>query len=220
MKLALGMKTIAECVLLISAVALAAHAQIAFEDLPKILDSSMPREQQISLALSAAPKGVADDATVYVLGPKGYEQAREGKSGASCFVGRHFTKPTETSIEPMCFDPEGSRTILQAYLYGEQLRSKGMSETEIKAEIAEGYKSGRFQGPAKSGVLYMLSIDNRLGPTADGGTQHVPGHVMFYAPNLTAKDLGYASDAPFLVNPGKPDANMIVFPDPKLKQMF
>lgn len=41
-----------------------------------------------------------------------------------------------------------------------------------------------------------------------------PPHVMFYAPNLTPKDLGYESDptVPILVLPGTPQAMMVVIP--------
>jgi hypothetical protein len=197
-----------------------AHAQVPFQDLPKVMDASMPRDQQISIALSAAPQGVATNATVYVLGAKGYEKAREGTNGVSCIVGRHFVKPTETSIEPMCFDAEGSRTLLLVHLHAEELRTKGTSEAEIKTDIAAGYKEGRFKAPSKPGILYMLSGDNRLGPTPDGGTAHVPGHFMFYGPYLTGKDLGYDSAAPFLVQPGEPGAMMVVFPDPNQKGAF
>jgi hypothetical protein len=192
-------------------------AQVPFENLPKVLDPSMPRDQQISIALSAGPKGVRDKATVYVLGPKGFEKAREGTNGVSCLIGRHFVKLTETTIEPMCYDPEGSQTLLPVELYREELRTKGMSDAEIKTEIANGWKDGRFKAPSKPGVLYMLSSDNRLGPTADNGTQHVPAHFMFYAPYMTGKDLGYDSDAPFLTEPGTPQAKMVVFYDPNVK---
>lgn len=193
-----------------------AAAQVPFEKLPKVMDASMPRDEQISIALSAGPEGVASNATVYVLGSKGYEIARQGTSGATCLVGRHFLKPDETTIEPLCYDPEGSRTLLQVELYQEELRSKGESEANIKTAAADGYKDGRFKAPSKSGVLYMLSSDNRLGPTPDNGTVHFPGHLMFYAPYMTAKDLGYQSVntvVPFLVNAGKPDALMVVVPD-------
>jgi hypothetical protein len=195
----------------------AAHAQVPFEKLPQVMDASVPRDEQISIALSAAPPEVARNATVYVLGAKGFEIAREGTNGVSCMVDRHFVKPSETTVEPMCWDPEGSRTTMLAYMYGEELRSKGTSEDEIRADIANGYKDGRFKAPAKPGLLYMLSPDNRLGPTADGRTAHFPPHVMFYAPYLTGKDLGYASAAPFLVKPGKPDALMFVVPDPNMQ---
>jgi hypothetical protein len=194
-----------------------AVAQVPFEQLPKVFDASMPRDQQISIALSAGPAGVRDKATVYVLGPKGYEKAREGSNGVSCLVGRHFVKPTETTIEPMCYDPEGSQTFLPVELFKEELRAKGSSEAAIKTDIANGYKDGRFKAPSRPGVLYMLSSDNRLGPTPDNGTAHIPGHFMFYAPFMTGKDLGYDSAVPFLVQSGEPDAKMVVFPDPNLK---
>jgi hypothetical protein len=194
-----------------------ASAQVPFEQLPKIFDASVPRDQQISLALSAGPEGVRDKATVYVLGPKGYEKAREGTNGVSCLVGRHLVKPTETTIEPMCYDAEGSQTLLLVELHRAELLAKGTSEADIKTDIANGYKDGRFKAPSKPGVLYMLSGDNRLGPTPDHGTVHIPGHFMFYAPYMTGKELGYDSAAPFLVQPGEPDAKMVVFPDPNLK---
>jgi hypothetical protein len=209
--------TILAGALSIGALSLGAAAQVPFQNLPKVLDASMPRDEQISIAMSAGPKGVASSATVYVLGPNGYEKARQGANGASCLVGRSFVKPTETTIEPMCFDPEGSQTLLPVRLYTEELRAKGTPEAEIKTRIANRYKEGRFKAPSRPGVLYMLSSDNRLGPTPDGGTVHVPGHFMFYAPYMTGKDLGYASVAPFLVKPGEPDAMMVVFPDPNLK---
>jgi hypothetical protein len=97
---------------------------------PRVYDASMPRDQQITLAESAAPAEVSSKATVYVLGPKGYERAREGTNGFSCFIGRHFVKPAETTIEPQCFDAEGSRTLLLVYMHGEELRTNGKSEAE------------------------------------------------------------------------------------------
>lgn len=196
----------------------AARAQApAFQDLPKVLDASVPRDLQMSIALSAGPKEVSSNATIYILGAKGLEKVREGTNGATCLVGRHFIKPTETTIEPMCYDPEGSQSLFPAELYKEELRSKGTAEPEIKAAVAAAFKDGRFKAPTKPGVLYMLSSDNRLGPTPAGETVHVPPHFMFYAPYMTGKDLGYAATAPFLTQPGEPEAKMIVFPDPSPK---
>ncbi len=208
--------TILAGALLVGALSAIAADQVPFEKLPKVMDASMPRDEQMSLALSACPKEVASNATVYVLGSKGYEIARQGTNGASALVTRSFVRPDETTVGPMCYDPEGSRTLLQVELYKEELRSKGTSEADIKTAAANGYKDGRFKPPSKPGVLYMLSSDNRLGPTADNKTVHFPGHFMFYAPYMTGKDLGYESatpEAPYLVNAGKPDALMVVIPD-------
>jgi len=185
------------------------------QKLPKVYDASVPHERQIELAESAAPAEVSSHATVYILGPKGYEKAREGTNGFSCFVGRHFVKPTETSVEPGCFDAEGSRTILVVHLREEELRAGGRSEAEIKADVAKGYKEGRFQHPSKPGLLYMMSSENRL-PSGNGTTASFPPHLMFYAPNMTLKDIGFDS-APQLeymgmTHPGAPDNLIVVVP--------
>jgi hypothetical protein len=173
----------------------AAAVQSMAQELPKIYDASMPREQQIALAESAAPAEVSSKATIYVLGPKGYEKAREGINGFSCFVGRHFVKPTETSIEPQCFDAEGSRTLLPVYLHGEELRISGKSEAEIKADFVDGFKEGRYKYPDKPGFLYMMSSENRLSAITDQSSGIFPPHLMFYAPNMTTQDIGLDTES-------------------------
>ena len=193
-----------------------AAIQTMGQELPKVYDASMPREQQITLAESAAPAEVSSQATVYVLGPKGYEKAREGTNGFTCFVGRHFVKPTETTIEPSCFDAEGSRTLLPVYLHGEELRTSGKSEAEIKTDVAQGYKEGRYKYPDKPGFLYMMSTQNRLGPTPDHGSASFPPHLMFYAPNMTTKDIGFGTQPKLdylgMTHPGEGDNLIVVIP--------
>jgi hypothetical protein len=187
-------------------------------DAPKVWDASVPRDRQIALAESAAPADVSSKATIYILGPKGDEKAREGTNGFSCFVGRHFVKPTETTVEPACFDAEGSRTLLLVYLHSEELRSSGKSEAEIKADVANGYKEGRFKYPDKPGFLYMMSSQNRLGPTPNNGTASFPPHLMFYAPYLTTQDIGFDSQPKLnylgMTNPGGGDNLIVVLPKP------
>jgi hypothetical protein len=185
------------------------------QELPKVYDASVPRGRQIALAESAAPAEVSSKATVYILGPKGDEKVREGTNGFSCFVGRHFVKPTETSVEPACFDAEGSRTILLVYLRQEELRSSGKSEAEIKADVANGYKEGRLKYPSKPGFLYMMSSENRL-PSSNGATASFPPHLMFYAPNMTTKDIGFESQPQLdylgMTHPGAGDNLIVVVP--------
>jgi hypothetical protein len=190
---------------------------IAQDSVIKVYDASMPREQQVELALSAAPAEVAKNASVYILGPKGYEKVREGTNGINCLVYRSYLKDRETIVAPMCFDAEGSQTTMLAYIRGEELRSAGEAEDAIKAEIEKEYAAGTLQAPSKVGVLYMLSCQNRLGPSSTGKAVSFPPHVMFYAPNMTAKDLGYDSDpaVPFLTEAGKPWAMMLVLPGPQ-----
>ena len=202
----------------IGLLSITAARQVMAQELPKVYDASMPRDQQIALAESAAPAEVSSKATVYVLGPKGYEKAREGTNGFSCFVGRHFVKPAETTIEPQCLDAEGSRTLLPVYLHGEELRTNGRSEAEIKADIASGYKEGRYQYPSKPGFLYMMSSQNRLSAIPEHGTGIFPPHLMFYAPNMTPKDIGLDAqsleklDYLGMTHPGAGDNLIVVLP--------
>jgi hypothetical protein len=183
------------------------------QELPKVYDASIPRERQIALALSAAPAEVSSGATIYILGPKGYEKVREGTNGFACYVGRSFVSATETTVEPTCFDPEGSRTILVRRIHMEELRANGKSEAEIKADIANGYKEGRFKDPSKPGFLYMMSSENRLG---NSSTSSFPPHLMFYAPGMTTKDMGFDSPPQLeylgMTHPGASDNLIVVVP--------
>jgi hypothetical protein len=179
-------------------------------------DASVPRDRQIQLALSAAPPELASKATVYVLGPKGYEKAREGSNGVSCIVERTFEGSEQRSVAPMCYDAEGSRTLLVVLLYTEEMRAQHKSEEQIKADIEAGYKDGRFKAPSKPGVCYMLSSENYLYNPETKQSGPFPGHLMFYAPYMTAKDFGYdavsSTMQPYLVEPGKPGAMLVVVP--------
>src|SRR5579863_3807314 len=102
------------------------------------VDASVPRERQIALALSAAPTEVSNKATVYILGPAGYEKARDGTNGVSCLIERSFAGGAQVSAAPACFDAEGSRTLVHTWLRREELRAQGKSEAEIKDDIAKG----------------------------------------------------------------------------------
>jgi len=175
--------------------------------------ASTPREQQIQLALSAAPTEVSSKASVYILGPKGYEKVREGTNGFSCLIERSFVGTTQTSSAPACFDAEGSRTLMLTYLRKEEMRAEGKSEAEIKDDIAKGFEEGRFKAPGP-GFLYMMSNENYVYDDQSKESGIVPPHLMFYAPYKTAKDLGYESISPTMVphltQPGKAEALIVV----------
>ena len=49
------------------------------------------RDDEISLARSAAPPSISADAEVLVLGSRGYEVAAKGGNGFVCFVERSWT---------------------------------------------------------------------------------------------------------------------------------
>lgn len=185
-------------------------------DMPKpAYDFSLSREERIKLAESAAPAEISAKATVYVLERSGYEKVRDGTNGFSCFVDRQ----TPWNSEPTCFDAEGTATTLPTRIFTEAERGKGKTEEQIKAEIEEGYKSGKFKAPGKPGIVYMMS-DNASILVPGNKLVHVPQHLMFYAPYATDKDIGSpppAANMPHLIRAGQPDAYIIVIPaQPKI----
>src|SRR5262245_53458158 len=118
----------------ISAGMLFAGAVLA-QKAPEIrFDANTARQRQIELAESAAPAEVSKRATIYVLGAHGYEKARAGSNGFSCLVTRQYV----TTMEPECFDAEGSQTTLLTRLRTEELRAQGKSEDAIAADIEAG----------------------------------------------------------------------------------
>jgi hypothetical protein len=190
---------------------LAAFAQT---EMPKATyDFSLPREEKIKLAESAAPPEISGKATVYILERSGYVKVRDGSNGFSCFVDRQ----SPLNLEPTCFDAEGSATTLQSRFLAEDLRAKGKSEDEVTAAIAEGYKSGKFRAPQKPGIVYMMSDAGYLYVAQLNKMVHLPPHLMFYDPYATDKDIGTppaAANMPRLIRAGQPDAVIIVIPPP------
>ena len=172
-------------------------------------DFSLPREERIRLAESAAPQEISGKATVYLLEASGYAKIRDGSNGFACLVDRQ----TPFNLEPSCFDSEGAATTLPTRLFAEEQRAKGKSEEQINAAIAEGYKSGKFQAPRKSGIVYMLSDQIYL--LIGDKLIHAAPHLMFYAPYATEKDIGSppaTPGMPHVIREGKPDAYMVVAP--------
>ncbi|HEU5185064.1 MAG TPA: hypothetical protein VFU01_10875 [Gemmatimonadaceae bacterium] len=170
--------------------------------------TSMSAEEQTRLALSTAPPDVTARASLYVLAAGGYKQVRAGTNGFSCLVERELLE----TIEPVCYDAEGSATTLKARLYREELRAKGLSEDEVKRRIEAAYRDGRLRAPSKPGLIYMLAPEQL---TWDPYTKKIvaaPPHLHFYAPYATQDDVGgfAGRHMPMVLWPGQPDANIVM----------
>ena len=186
---------------------LTSFAQTIPPDISRV-DANTPVAVQIALAESAGPPAVARDAAVYVLGPSGYVRVRESKNGFTCMIARQRVE----TLEPECFDAEGTRTTVKVRLFLEAERAKGTRELAIQRAIDDGYRSGRFSAPRKPGLVYMLSDYNYVFDPSQEKVIRFPGHLMFYAPNATVKDVGEGPGAPYIVAPGTPQALMVVVP--------
>jgi hypothetical protein len=174
----------------------------------------LPPAEEIALAKSAAPASVSAEATVLVLseGSVRWDVGAEGTNGATCWVSRTWPG----SLEPHCFDPEGSRTILPIHLRTVEMGHAGATEAEIEREIAAGVAAGRYRYPSRPAMSYMLSSGQKL--VSDDG-QPVgtwKPHLMIYWPGLTKADLGgtgagpLLGDSMMLIDEGTDEACLIV----------
>jgi hypothetical protein len=179
---------------------------------PSALPPLLPRDREIVLARSAAPPDVSAPARVLVLERGGFVEAESGTSGVTCLVNRSH----HASLEPHCYDAEGSRTVLPYHLKEAELREQGLGKDEIARRLAEELGAGRLRPPARPAMTYMMSPHQVLydGERRVGAWRP---HLMIYVPFITAADLGLG-DTPSLSaaavsDPGTPWANiMIVLP--------
>jgi hypothetical protein len=199
-------------IVLMSALSLAGAAQSAggASDGARFAQSPqyplLPRALEIELALSAAPKHLRDEATVWVLDKSGYAIARKGGNAFACVVSRRAG-----DLFPVCWDAEGTRSLLPLDFEDAQLRLSGKSGSEIEAIVTERFKSGQYRAPSRAGIAYMLSpmryrIDEHGGVTRTTSNPH----LMFYGPNLTDADIGGVRGAFVFINRVGPDGMMIV----------
>ncbi|MGC2662203.1 MAG: hypothetical protein WA324_29935 [Bryobacteraceae bacterium] len=144
----------------------------------------IPRDLEMRLAVNALPKSLRDDASIMVLEKSGYVMAKTGANPFTCMVSRRAG-----NFYPVCFDKEGSSTIMQEFADDSVMRLNGMSNDEVERKLADGFASGKYRPPSKPGIAYMLSPAIYM--VKDGKlARNTPPHTMFYAPYLTDADVG------------------------------
>ncbi len=167
----------------------------------------MPESLETRFALSAAPPHLRDNATTYALDPaKGYVLSHQGTNGISCIVVRsdwQFDEAFRDDIFwPVCYDAEGSKTLLQDYLRAAELRARGLSAKEVHQEVAKRIGSTDYPNPSRTGVAYMIAPLMRGYTRAPAPvTMNMP-HYMIYAPNLKDADIGgngFSKQYPFIL---------------------
>jgi len=168
----------------------------------------MQRDDEISLAQKAGPPGIANDATIYVLERgSGYTIARKGTNGFACIV--HRDRPD--TLEPECFDPEGTESLMRMELDHAMFREQGMSDEEASRKIDVGFATGIYRIPRRTAITYMLSDKNKV----FNGEKVIsyPPHIMISAPYLNNSDIGADfkdPGMPWVLNEGSPRAYIIV----------
>ncbi len=169
--------------------------------------------REMALALTAGPPQVAAGAEVRVQRKGRYEIARPGSNGFTCLV-EHEDPAT---VEPVCYDAEGTAAFLPVANAREEWRRAHVAEEEIRERIRAAFSEGKFHAPRRAGVAYMLSSEQTVRDESTGEIVPFVPHLMFYAPGRTAAELGLESPEvaapagrPFLVFERDPRGLVIV----------
>lgn len=205
--------------ILFTAPAAGAQEAQAPQPAPQKKIEPLPRDLEIQLALSALPPHVRDNATVYVLNPdKGFEVARKGTNGFHAFVARTgddafrgswpLKEYRDDILYPISFDAAGAKAQMRVFFDAAEMQAKGTSPGELKKIMKDRFKSGYYKAPKRAGISYMLSpiLRTYFNPEESDRvvTMNYP-HVMYYAPNVSNKDIGggkLGGMYPFVIMPG------------------
>lgn len=165
----------------------------------------MDRDAEIALARSAAPISISRDATVLVLGRKGYETAVVGKNGFVCLVGRgwsgpfdwpEFWNPKVRAAD--CLNPQAARSIVPIFKLRATMTMAGRSKEQMLSALKAAYAAKQLP-PLESGAMdYMMSKSSYL---TDEGSHNMP-HLMFDTQVKDGKDWGAGAEgSPVMASP-------------------
>jgi hypothetical protein len=174
----------------------------------------LPDSAEIALAMSAAPTELSAQAAIYTVKDGQVITLRRGTNGSACMVARDSHAG---SLYPICYNPEGARTVLQRELLQVRLRTLGVAEDSIDRAVETAYKRGELAVPKDVALAYMMSPQQVLFSKAGKDGRRVGAwhpHLMMYVPGATPAKFGLsdtASGDPIQVgSPGTPQAEVIV----------
>jgi hypothetical protein len=163
------------------------------------------RGAEIALARSAAPESVSRDATVLVLGRKGFETAVEGKNGFVCMVDRGWTGPfgwpefwSPKVRAAGCLNPQAARAIVPIANLRARMVMAGRSTAEVMSALKAASENKQLPTLEGGAMAFMMSKSAYL--TDLGG--HNGPHLMFYTLVKNSADWGSgAAGSPVLSSP-------------------
>jgi hypothetical protein len=173
------------------------------------------RKTEIAMARSAAPPTISRNATVLVLGARGYQTVSTGTNGFVCLVERSWMSPFDSPEfwnpkirGPICYNPPAARTILPYTINRTRLVLAGVSKAQMHERIKASLARKQLPAPAPGAMSYMLS---KAGYLSDAAGHWYP-HLMFHIQTASAASWGAnVSGSPVLYNDAYTD-----MPEPEM----
>lgn len=165
----------------------------AYPSMAPLSQYLMPRDAEISLARSAAPKSVSDAAEILVFTKSGFETAVKGTNGFVCMVARSWSADWNDPDfwdprvhAPNCYNAAAAKSQVAVTNKRTQIVLAGGSKAQIFDAIKASIDSGDLPVPDAGSMSYMLSKDTYLS-NRDG---HWLPHLMFYLSDTDLKSWG------------------------------
>ena len=164
-------------------------------------DYRMTNADEITMARSAAPPAVSDNAEILVLGQSGYVTAAKGGNGFVCLVERSWANELDHPEfwnpkvrGPLCMNPAAVRSVLPAYVQRTKWVLAGASKAQIVRRTMLAIAAERIGPPAAGAMSFMMSKLGNLGDSAGGGPWH--SHIMLFVPRETTYPADWGADLP------------------------
>ena len=174
----------------------------------------MPRDAEISLARSAAPKSLSGDAEILILTPSGYQTAVKGTNGFVCMVARSWSADFDDPDfwdpglrAPICYNALGARSQVPATLKRTQVVLTGGSNAQALTALKAAIQSGELPTAEAGSMAYMMSketyLNNRVG--------HWLPHLMFFTPETDPISWGAGLPGSPILGIKHPEERLTVF---------
>jgi hypothetical protein len=180
----------------------------------------MPRDAEISLARSAAPKSVSDAAEIFVLTESGFQTAVRGTNGFVCMVARSWSADWDDPDfwdprvhAPICYNAVAAKSQVAATIKRTQVVLAGGSKTQIFNSIKAAVDGGELPTAEVGSMSYMLSKGTYLS-NRDG--RWLP-HLMFYMSEIDPKSWGAGLPESPIFGIQHPEEHLTVFVVPVSK---
>jgi hypothetical protein len=174
----------------------------------------MERSAEITLARSAAPDSIAQDAEVMVLGRHGYETVAKGKNGFVCLVERAWTSGIDDpgfwnpkQRGPICLNPPAVRSYLPQTILKTESILAGRSKAQMFEDVKAALDKKKLPPPESGAMCYMMSKQGYLNDHAG----HWQPHLMFFLPLTDAATWGADLPGSPIFAAKDPQGRMTVF---------
>jgi len=207
-------------VFLLASQAAAQTVETAYPRMAPVPQYLMPRDAEISLARSAAPKSVSDAAEILVLTESGFQTAVRGTNGFVCMVARSWSADWDDPDfwdprvhAPICYNALAAKSQVAATINRTQVVLAGGSKTQILNSIKAAVDSGELPTAEAGSMSYMLSKGTYLN---NRDSRWLP-HLMFYLSEIDPKSWGAGLPGSPIFGFHHPEERLTVFVVPVSK---